>query len=119
MKHLFYLLVSGVMAFGLIIGIHTQASAAPNPTFQLFISDGFNTVSFFDNDLAFDSNPAVGVINYSPAASPFAGWTVVTSLDQTKPVLGSINFPQMHLGVEATSSGPAADLLIELISTVF
>ncbi len=112
---------SVIVAMGLVIGIKGESLADPiNNNFQLFLSNGITNLTVIDNGPG-DEDPATGSIDYSPGAghSGFSNWTVVASLGQTTPVLGTPSEPTLDLSQVNTSSTSAGTFTAMLSAAGF
>jgi len=101
-----------ILTLAMLLGVVPLAQA----TAILTLSDGSNSVTITDNG-AGDTNDLVGVVGYNGALS--SNWIVNVTTGITKPILGSMTTPVMHLdSVDVATSG-AGSLIITFGDTGF
>jgi len=85
----------------------TVQSAYALATLQL--SDGTTTIIIADGD-ARDTNPAVGAITYNDTYGDFSFASVLVSTGVTYPVIGTIDYPVVHMDAVQVSGAGTLDI---------
>ena len=109
-KYLF--LIPMLMAVFLLVSVSAQAS------FILRLDDGTTSLDIQDNDPN-DSSLGVGVITFNGILSGASPWLVNVTTGLSKPVIGSVAFPEMDVNSVNVSSSAGGTLDIFLTDTDF
>lgn len=98
MKKLLIKTLTGVAIAASVLGYSTRASAVPTMT----IDNGIDPIITIVDNGSGDSSSLDGVVHFN---GTLGQWSLVVTVGQTKPFLGSASAPHMDLGYVVTSTG--------------